>query len=161
MTSLLDRYHNHNLGNPNRLEWFISLEIHDDPAVTQNTLLCFRTSKTIILTINRVQDEFENGFDGSRATDPATLYRDYLAGKRLYWPAFAMKDYPHSHIDSRDFRLVEAAPSPAPADFRFPAPMGARSLSLRIAGWGCINQAVRCLRMIIPARLSALTRKSF
>ncbi len=159
VTTLSERYHD--LSNPNRLEWFIAAEIHDDLAVIQNTLLCFRTSKCIILTINRVQDEFENDFDASRASDPVTLYAAYCAGKRLYWPAFALKDYSRSHINGRDFRLAEAAPNPTTADVQPRTRLSARSLSLRIACWGFASSAVNVLRSIVPARLLSLVWKSF
>ena len=158
--SLLDRYHD--LGSPNRLELHVALDIHDDTAVTQNLMLCFRTSKSVVLTINCVQNEFESTFDGSLATDPATLFAEYSAGNRLNWPVFSTKNYFRSHINSRDFMLVQATPMLADQQsMRNSGAMSHRVLVLKIAFWSCANIVMGFLHPLMPRRIMTLIWKFF
>lgn len=90
--------------NPNRFESFLALSCRDQARAIRPKLACFKRSKCLILTVNRVQDEFPNEFDNSAETDITSLYRAHISGQQLDWPSFYQAENHLIHVDSSYFR---------------------------------------------------------
>lgn len=98
--------------NPNRLEGYLADSCRDDARAIGSKLACFKRSKCLTLTVNRVQDEYPNEFDNSEETDIATLYRFHISGQQLDWPSFYQVENRLIHVDSKYFRTCESLTPP-------------------------------------------------
>lgn len=97
--------------NPNYFEDLFHKKLLSDkkmqPGISlQRKLACFNNSKCLTLTINRVQDEFNNEFDGSLPTDIDSLYKAYTNGQRISWESFEECQNNVVHVTSKFFRLT-------------------------------------------------------
>jgi hypothetical protein len=150
--------------NPNRFEGFLADSCRDASRVIGAKLACFKRSKCLTLTVNRVQDEFPNEFDDSAETDIASLYRAHISGRQLDWPSFYQAENRLIHVDSKYFRTSDTIMPPGIArdgvqtgliqslasDIR---------LRLRLVFWRYFFKLKVALRPWIPRRVMALLRK--
>lgn len=149
--------------NPNRFEAICVKKLEASRDVLQNRLACLTTSKCLTLTVNRVQDEFPNKFDGSAPTDLKTLYDAFLAGRELDWPSFARVANGSIHVDSAYFKLcdhaVPAAPpllevSLVPARGR----VDIRQMRIKVFLWKHLIKVKETVRTYIPRWLMPVLR---
>jgi hypothetical protein len=150
--------------NPNRLESFLANSCRETSRNVATKLACFKRSKCLTLTVNRVQDEFPNEFDDSTETDIAELYRAHTAGLQLDWPSFHQVKNRVIHVDSKYFRLTDAIVEPLVALEGFSkGSIDARAsdmrLRLRLVFWRYFIKLKETLRPWIPRRVMVLLRK--
>lgn len=100
--------------NPNHFEAILAEMIGKKYQGIQKRLACFERSKCLTLTVNRVQDEFANEFDGSQSTEVVELYSSFSAGKYLDWPKFHNTKNRIIHVDSSYFSLTDQISPPYP-----------------------------------------------
>lgn len=89
--------------NPNFLEGEVA--IHPE-YINKKLLASFLISKCIVLTINRVQNDFLNEFDSTFSADTQTLYKLYIKGTKIDFIAISKKENDHIHVGSDYFRLT-------------------------------------------------------
>ncbi|HMI00856.1 MAG TPA: hypothetical protein VK541_00160 [Pedobacter sp.] len=69
-------------------------------------MAAFHKSKSIVVTVNRVQETFKNEFDDSLATDVHSLYRIYLTGAKMDYLKISEKSNKHIHVGAEYFKLT-------------------------------------------------------
>ncbi len=88
---------------PNTLEYHV---YHTPTFEGLSHMACYKTSRSVSFSVNRVQEVMINTFD---CKDPSTnenaLYALYLAGKRLDWQALEGWDNMSTHEPSERFKL--------------------------------------------------------
>lgn len=98
--------------NPNRFEGFLADSCRNGTGAIGSKLACFKRSKCLTLTVNRVQDEFPNEFDNTALTDISSLYRAHISGQQLDWPSFYQAENRLIHVDSKYFRTSKSLTPP-------------------------------------------------
>jgi len=90
--------------NPN----FFESEVANAPTlyIDRNCLASFKSSKSIVLTVNRVQDNFNNEFDDSLATDVRSLNAVYKNGGKLDYLAIAKMPNKRIHVGAEYFKIT-------------------------------------------------------
>jgi hypothetical protein len=88
--------------NPNFLEGEVA--IHPE-YINKKLLASFSKSKCIVLTINRVQDDFLNEFDNTFSSDTQTLYKLYMHGTKIDFITISKKENDHIHVGTEFFKL--------------------------------------------------------
>lgn len=90
------------LKNPNYLEAVIA----SDPCrfIRREKMASFRKSKCLVITVNRVQDNFPNDFDYRKNYTPKNLQLLYKKGKRIYYRYFKRNRI--IHVDSSYLTLI-------------------------------------------------------
>lgn len=158
--SILDGFGN--LSNPNRFEAFAAEALAAGKFPARPTLASFERSKAVTLTINRVQDEYANEFDGQQQTSPQDLYDAYEAGQEIDWARLASMTFRRIHIDSRGFSLTDSVtpPSKRPVGRTGAAPThGAVPFKAQVMFWRILNIAKEVVRRFLPRPLLAALRK--
>lgn len=92
--------------NPNRLEFYLASSCRKTLLGIGPKFACFKQSKSLTLTINRVQDEFPNEYDNSSRTDILSLYSAHLEGRLLDWRSFYQVQNRLIHVDASYYRTV-------------------------------------------------------
>jgi hypothetical protein len=69
-------------------------------------IACFETSTCFTITINRVQEDYLNEFDNTKATDIHTLQSYLLQGKRIEWEANLTRKNSNIHVGAEYFSLT-------------------------------------------------------
>ena len=97
--------------NPNYLEDLFYQKVYKNGKILNDLkipgkLTCFKKSKCMTLTINRVQEEFQNEFDDSLPTDIRSLYENFINGYRIAWESFIDTDNSVIHVNSKYFCLT-------------------------------------------------------
>ncbi|MEI8390337.1 MAG: hypothetical protein WCG23_10695 [bacterium] len=92
------------LKNPNYLEGDIAINL--DKFIKREHLASYKNGKSIVITVNRVQDTHPNHFDTSASTDPETLHQKYLDGYRLDIPAISKLKNKIIHVGSKYFLIT-------------------------------------------------------
>lgn len=162
VAALLDRFEG--MTNPNRLESYYAEALAAGTSDGPPRLAAFASSKSVTLTINRVQDEYPNAFDGTDETSPEYLYQAYAAGREIDWPALYGRKFRRIHIDSRSFGLTDEAVPPAIETSHVPGGKGdaggtGRSLAGRILVWRVMNHLKEGIRRFIPRPVLSALRK--
>jgi hypothetical protein len=150
--------------NPNRFEGFLADSCLDDARAIGSKLACFKRSKCLTLTVNRVQDEFPNEFDDSAETDIASLYRAHISGQQLDWPSFYQAENRLIHVDSKYFRTSDIIMPPDIAKGGKQTGLiecfaSSLRLRFRLVFWRYFFKFKLALRPWIPHRVMALMRK--
>lgn len=150
--------------NPNRFEGFLADSCRDAARAIGPKLACFKRSKCLTLTVNRVQDEYPNEFDDSAETDIASLYRAHISGRQLDWPSFYQSENRLIHVDSKYFRTSDTIMPPGIAKGGGQAGLvqslaSGISLRFRLVFWRYVFKLKVALRPWIPRRVMALLRK--
>ena len=150
--------------NPNRFEGFLADACKDGSRLIASKLACFKRSKCLTLTVNRVQDEFPNEFDNSAETDVTSLYRAHISGQQLDWPSFYQAENRSIHVDSSYFRTCANITLPNIKQLSLRTGLiqsFARSFRLRIQMifWRIAFKIKLALRSWIPSGLKVLLRK--
>lgn len=150
--------------NPNRFESIRAKTLETSHEGVAPRLAAFTRGKCLTLTVNRVQDEFPNEFDGSRETDIQSLYRAHLAGQQLDWPSFDGAHNKVIHVDSSYFRLCNEINPPQiklediaiqPSD----AWLDHRQLRLKVFFWRYFVKLKEAVRPYISRSLMRALRK--
>lgn len=68
-------------------------------------LACYPDSKAIAFSVNIVQKEFNNQWDGSKGTRSEQLYQEFLAGRRLNWRRLYQWRCNQVHVGAKEFWL--------------------------------------------------------
>jgi hypothetical protein len=128
--------------NPNRFEGILAASCSDTVSGVGGKLACFIRSKCLTLTVNRVQDEFDNEFDDSMETDIDALQRAYTSGWKLDWPSFYQTENRMIHVGAKYFRLTDDIVEPfAAVDVLSQGSIDTRisyvRLRLRLVFWRC------------------------
>jgi hypothetical protein len=89
--------------NPNYFESDVASKIKE--LTNKNSLASFVTSKCIVLTINRVQDDFLNSYDDTINTDIHTLYKMFLDGIKIDFIEISKKKNTHIHVGAEYLKL--------------------------------------------------------
>lgn len=89
--------------NPNYLEGDIAENAKK--LIKRNRLASFSDSKSIVITVNRVQDTHPNYYDSSSNTAIGILYKRYLKGDRLDIESISKIENTIIHVDSQYFIL--------------------------------------------------------
>lgn len=93
--------------NPNFFEGKIALHTE---CIKKNILASFLKSKCIVITVNRVQDDFANEFDNALNTDVESLNKLYKDGIRLDYIVISKMKNCKIHVDSEYFILQNNTP---------------------------------------------------
>lgn len=150
--------------NPNRFEGFLADSCRDGARTMGSKLACFKRSKCLTLTVNRVQDEFPNEFDNTAATDVASLYRAHISGQQLDWPSFYQAENRLIHVDSKYFRTCESITHPniikaSEETGLIQSFVDGMRLRFRLLFWRNAFKLKLALRLWIPSGLIARLRK--
>jgi hypothetical protein len=73
-------------------------------------IACFEISTCFTITINRVQEDYLNEFDNSKATDIHTLQSYLLQGKRIEWEINLTRKNSNIHVGAEYFSLTNEEP---------------------------------------------------
>jgi hypothetical protein len=73
--------------------------------IDRDCLASFKSSKSIVLTVNRVQDNFSNEFDDSLATDIKSLNMVYKNGGKLDFLAISNLPNKRIHVGAEYFKI--------------------------------------------------------
>lgn len=92
-----------NIKNPNYFESDIANNIKN--LVSKYYLASFIKSKCIVLTVNRVQDDFLNSFDDTINTDVHTLFKIFLKGIKIDFIEISKKKNNHIHVGAEYLKL--------------------------------------------------------
>jgi hypothetical protein len=146
--------------SPNRFEGILADSCREASRGIEAKLSCFIKSKCLTLTVNRVQDEFDNEFDDSMETDIDALHLAYTAGRKLDWPSFHQTENRMIHVGSKYFRLTEDLVEP----YTEPNVLPLRSIETRIKSMRLHLRLVfwrfkLALRPWIPHQAMVLLRK--
>ena len=159
---------NKNIHNPNSLEAEFYANPLERKYVLQHEMGCYKRSKCLTLTVNRVQDEYLNPYDNRKETDTDTLYDAHIKAKKLDWPFFHLTNNKKIHVDSSYFRLTNhivypSGPFQAHKLFVGTGFFKKKSLNthLRIKMIFLRIQLrfKRTLKILIPSRVSELIKK--
>jgi hypothetical protein len=90
--------------NPNYLESDVANDLKT--FVTKPELACFKKGKCIVLTVNRVQDDFVNGFDETLDTDVQSLNELYKRGIKIDFIQISKKKSNKIHVGVEYFLLT-------------------------------------------------------
>lgn len=101
--SIISKVNRDLIKNPNYFESEIANRVSE--LIPRNNLAAFIKSKCIVLTINRVQDDFENSFDSTVNTDVTSLYELYLKGCKIDYKAISKKNNSFIHVGVEFFML--------------------------------------------------------
>ncbi len=150
--------------NPNRFEGFLANACRSVEREIPSKLACFKRSKCLTLTVNRVQDEFPNEFDDSAETDIASLYRAHLSGRQLDWPSFYQVENRLIHVDSRYFRTCDIIQPPSFCKSTgkigsVQSFVSGMRMRFRLVFWRYCFKLKVTLRPWIPRRIVAFLRK--
>lgn len=96
---------NLNIKNPNRFEAFLAGAISDGDAEVSPKMACFVKGCCVSLVVNRVQDEYPNGFDDRKNLSPEFLCDTYGSGVCIDWIVNEELNYRDLHVGSEFFRL--------------------------------------------------------
>ncbi|MEG4087691.1 tetratricopeptide repeat protein [Microcoleus sp. POL10_C6] len=94
-----------NITNPNYLEGNLVQYFAIHKENSRRYIACFEKSKSLTLTINRVQDTYLNWFDATVDSDIESLYKYFLEGYHLNWWKFAECDNTVVHVRSEYFQI--------------------------------------------------------
>ncbi len=90
-----------NISNPNHLEGGLAGYFEQTKDSNNHKYLAsFESSKTVTLTINRVQETHPNWFDGTDDSSPDNLYQYFLKGYKLNWAKFEDVNNTTAHVHS-------------------------------------------------------------
>jgi hypothetical protein len=150
--------------NPNRLEAIRAKALQSSPGSAAPRLASFVRGKCLTLTVNRVQDEFPNDFDGSCDTDIHSLFQAHLAGKQLDWPRFSGAQNKVIHVDASYFRLCDKiVPPPLVLDAQDIEPaavwLNHRHLRIKVFFWRYVVKLKELIRPYIPRYVMRILRK--
>ncbi|MBG0799958.1 hypothetical protein IYW40_00200 [Methylocystis sp. H4A] len=98
--------------NPNRFEAFLASDIASGKFEAAPRLACFATSTCATVTVNRVQDEYQNVFDASKSTSPEELYCCHVDGLKQDWVKLAHWRNGSVHVGAEAFALVRIVNAP-------------------------------------------------
>jgi len=100
--AIIEAMNSDTLKNPNYLEAVIA----NDPCrfIRREKLASFRKSKCLVITVNRVQDNFPNDFDERKNYTPKNLQFLYEKDRRIYYRYF--KQNRIIHVDSSYLILI-------------------------------------------------------
>ena len=90
--------------NPNFFE--AEVATYKSRYIKKEKLACFNRGKCVVITVNRVQDDFLNGYDGSMDTDIQSLYALFQKGSKIDYKAIAKMKHHDVHVGGEFFRLV-------------------------------------------------------
>ncbi|WP_069660396.1 hypothetical protein [Arcticibacter eurypsychrophilus] len=90
--------------NPNFLESDVAE--HPNLFIKKEGLASFKNGKCIVLTINRVQDDFQNSFDNSFNTDIKSLYELHLNDNYIDFQAISKIPTSKIHVGVKYFVLA-------------------------------------------------------
>jgi hypothetical protein len=82
------------MGHRNQSAW-----LSDD----RHHLACYPYSRAVAFSVNLVQSEFVNQWDGSKRTRPEQLHQEYLAGRRLNWKRLYRWRMNQVHVGAKEF----------------------------------------------------------
>ncbi len=154
---------NSSSSNPNRFEFLFYNHSRKISRDAEPKLGCFRRSKCLTLTVNRVQDDFENVFDGSAETEITALHKAYSAGQRLDWPSFYQVKNREIHVGARYFRLTSNVVTPATKTFASKASQYAnlsnRQVQMYLLMWRNLIKFKEYLRRWTPRWFWVMLRK--
>lgn len=148
--------------NPNRFESYLAEVIHNRSFEAPSELASFHESKSVTLTVNRVQDEYPNEFDASGETSPEDLYRAYMSGLQIDWPQFYQHRFNHIHVDGKLLSLKSALTLPVEViahDVNGKAQVSARALAARVLMWKMLNRTKEAIRPLLPRSLLIILRR--
>lgn len=94
-----------NIINPNYFEGDIAQYLAINKDYSKKYIACFDISKSLTLTINRVQDTYLNWFDDTLNSDIESLYKYFLEGYKLNWWRFGECYNNSVHVRSEYFSL--------------------------------------------------------
>ncbi len=90
-----------NISNPNYFEGELAAYFEQTKdSNNQKYLACFESSKTVTLTINRVQETHPNWFDDTDDSSPDNLYQYFIKGYKLNWAKFEDVNNTTAHVRS-------------------------------------------------------------
>jgi len=89
--------------NPNFLEGEVAN--HPKQYISKQELSSFKTGKCIVLTINRVQDDFLNEYDKTFNADIETLYKLYNDGVKVDFISISKKKNNSIHVGAEFLKL--------------------------------------------------------
>jgi hypothetical protein len=89
--------------NPNFFEAEVAL--NKSKYISNKNLGCFKRGKCVVITVNRVQDDFLNGYDGTLDTDIESLYALFQKGSKIDFKAIAKMKHHDVHVGGEFFRL--------------------------------------------------------
>lgn len=90
--------------NPNYFEAEVATRSHE--YIFRKGLAAFNNNKCIVLTVNRVQDDFLNSFDNTFTTDTGALYKLYEDGCRIDFLAISRKNNNKIHVGVEFLKLA-------------------------------------------------------
>jgi len=151
--------------NPNRFEGFLADACREGSWKIGSKLECFKRSKCLTLTVNRVQDVVPNEFDNSAETDIASLYRAHISGQYLDWPSFHQAENRLIHVDSKYFRLSNSITNPeanidATKSGLIHLLLNNVHLNFRLLLWRYTWKLKLAIRTWMPRKMLALLRKT-
>lgn len=94
-----------NIINPNYFEGELAHYFSIHKGDCKKYIACFEVSKTVTLTINRVQETHPNLFDGTKDTDINSLYQYFIQGYKLNWRKLKDCNNSLAHVMSEYFEL--------------------------------------------------------
>ncbi len=97
-------------------------------------MLSFDKSKSIIVQVNRVQDDFKNDFDSLFSTDVVALHRLFLAGVKLDFDRIYNKQNSYTH-GGCDFFLFKGWRGFTQAIFYYPLRISNRVVRIALSLW--------------------------
>ncbi|WP_161949198.1 glycosyltransferase family 2 protein [Desulfomicrobium norvegicum] len=101
-----------NLRTPNFLEGNVAQAIEHGAYAVKPGLACYPLSRSLTLTINRVQETHQNLFDNANLSSPEQLQAAFDQGSVLDTERFAGALNHHIHTDSRYFGLRQLTEYP-------------------------------------------------
>jgi hypothetical protein len=152
------------ISNPNRFEAYLAGSIAAATEALPTQLACFPKSTCATITVNRVQDEFPNGFDQTKDTSPEALYREHVNGLKQNWMKLANWSNNSVHVGADAFELVQSVGVPAAGYVRLSQvsgrPSGRKSnIALKILWWRVMTKVWETIRALLPRSILNLLKK--
>jgi hypothetical protein len=152
------------ISNPNRFEAYLATSIAANKDAVPAQLACFEQSTCATITVNRVQDEFPNGFDEAKDTSPEALFREHVNGLKQNWMKLAKWSNSNVHVGAEAFELVQSVSVPAtgyvPLSQASSRPSGRKSnIALKILWWRVMTKVWETVRSLLPRSALNLLKK--
>lgn len=99
-----------NVSNPNYLEGELARYFEQNKEIhyPKKYLACFELSKTVTLTVNRVQETHPNWFDATDDSNPDSMYEYFIKGYKLNWAKFEDVKNTLAHVRSDYLEIYDS-----------------------------------------------------
>jgi hypothetical protein len=101
--NIISKLNAQKISNPNFFEGEIASNPHH--YIKKDCLASFNLSKSIVITVNRVQETFKNEFDNTLATDVISLNNVYMNGGKIDFLKISEMQNKHIHVGADFFKI--------------------------------------------------------